>query len=723
MLMIGSAPFYAFALPLLTDTAEEKIDLEKEPWREPLPENLYIKPYLQNVTRHSIVVMWETKSPVIGHVDYGKTKSFGNTASEPKAATIHEVEIDDLDLGTTYHYRVRYGNVTLEPSTFKTAPPSGIDHCRIVVYGDARSNPKQHRKNVEQMAKLNPDIILHTGDIVAAGRVYEQWQPQHFWPLQIIVDKVPSFVTLGNHEQNASHHFNYMSLPGNEVYYSFDYANIHIISLDSNAGWTPFAPGTPQYEWLVKDLEANQDAQWLFVIFHHPLFRCHPTRGIESQRYDWHPVFEKYGVDLVLSGHDHYYFRSYPIGKVGLEPRQGILYLTSGGGGASLYPVRDRIYGAVSKSIHHIIALDIQGSRIEGRAIDSDGNEFDYFVLTQTPTPDEAYISYEIFEVERELRKQLGEMKPIRVEKPGDRVAVDAALSIPTHFELRVEGEIVWEENNTWIFPERTIPFVVNPGATLRIPIKAEAIYPNIYPIPKLSIHFSKLIGRSGSFRNNKVALDVIKVQPIQPVSIRKIHTPVAVDGQLNEPVWAAATRLADFITAQGTARPTQKFVAMLAHDGKYLYAAAELEGDPALIESGNTERDNSRILSRDEHFALSLSDGEDVYVFGVNARGVQIDQKNSDRDWNLDWLSRTVAAEKGWIAELAIPIAAFGSKLTEKNWRIGVQRGDEKKEETVALSPSFSLVSLENKLPEYQHSATEMKNLCPLMFEGIGDR
>ena len=45
----------------------------------------------------------------------------------------------------------------------------------IIVYGDARFNPKQHRKNIEQMVKLSPDLILHTGDIVASGIVYEQW--------------------------------------------------------------------------------------------------------------------------------------------------------------------------------------------------------------------------------------------------------------------------------------------------------------------------------------------------------------------------------------------------------------------------------------------------------------------------------------------------------------------------------------------------------------------
>ena len=95
---------------------QEEVNLEKEPWEEPLPEGLYIKPYLQNVTQQSIVVMWETIDPVIGHVDYGETQSFGKTLSEPTAVTIHEVRIGDLDPGAVYHYYCLWG-CSIQPQT------------------------------------------------------------------------------------------------------------------------------------------------------------------------------------------------------------------------------------------------------------------------------------------------------------------------------------------------------------------------------------------------------------------------------------------------------------------------------------------------------------------------------------------------------------------------------------------------------------------------------
>ncbi|MBI4585261.1 MAG: metallophosphoesterase [Planctomycetes bacterium] len=776
---------------------KEEVDLKKEPWKEPLAEGLYVKPYLQNVTQRSIAVLWETKTPVIGHVDYGLDPAFGNpsaTASESAPATLHEILLDGLSPGTRYRYRVRYGHVTLEASTFKTAPPDGVRSCRIIAYGDARSDPKIHRQNAELMLKHDPDLILHTGDLVAAGSTYDLWQPQHFWPTQIIGDQVVIFPALGNHEQNAANHFNYMALPGNEVFFSFDYANVHIIALDSNAGWTPHGKGSPQYEWLSQDLEAKRSADWTIVYFHHPLFRCHPTRGIESQRWDWHPLFEKHGVDLVLSGHDHYYFRAYPIGKVGLKPSRGVLYLTTGGGGAPLYPVRERSYGAVAKSVHHIVVLDVRSDRIEGKAIESDGSLLDTFTVTRAPAPISEYVSYEIFEIERELRAKIAELKPITIQKAGERVAVDATLSIPTSFNIRIEGEIAWEKSDKWKFSAAKTPFVLNPGATLSIPVKAEAAFPDLYPLPRLSINFNKLINRKEGFRNDRLAFQPIRLKPLLPIAIPRIYTGVQVNGKMDDPAWVVAARLGDFVAWQGDARPVQKFFAMLAHDGRFLYALAQAEADPKLTgsvlftasarfqglldseevpdelhqafktsgislstqlavsvrkkgqawklsdrisargyaikkegdqlsvaaEDGAFDRDNQNVIGQDEHIALVLSDGTNAYVFALNAQGTQYDAKEADKAWNLDWLSSAIATENGWAAELAIPIAAFGKSLAEKEWRLGLSRGDKLKAEIAALCPTLTMTSQENRLPEYSYTPTDAGSLSPVTFEGV---
>ena len=224
------------------------------------PPDLYIAPYLQNVTPDGITVMWETTEPVVGTVEFGEAGSFRGRATEPEPRTIHEVHIAGLEASTKYDYRVRYADRILAPASFTTAPPPGTPNYRFVVYGDNRPNPGTHARNVRQIMALGPSFVLSTGDLVAAGSEYEQWKGRYFDPLRGLSEYVPLFPCLGNHEQNAEHYYSYHSLPDEqgEVYYSFDYGNAHSIALNSNERDAPFDLGEAQTEWLIADLEAHR---------------------------------------------------------------------------------------------------------------------------------------------------------------------------------------------------------------------------------------------------------------------------------------------------------------------------------------------------------------------------------------------------------------------------------------------------------------------------------
>ena len=130
---------------------------------------LYLSPYLQNVTPTSITVMWETTGIIVGTVEFGENDRFDREASDTEARTIHEVHLTGLDPGTTYSYRVRFGDQVVSPASFTTAPPPGTANWRMVVYGDNRSNPDTHARNVEQIMKLDPGLVINSGDLVAAG--------------------------------------------------------------------------------------------------------------------------------------------------------------------------------------------------------------------------------------------------------------------------------------------------------------------------------------------------------------------------------------------------------------------------------------------------------------------------------------------------------------------------------------------------------------------------
>src|SRR6202034_4293564 len=125
----------------------------------------------------------------------------------------------------------------------------------------------------------------------------------------------PWVSTIGNHEADSANYFSYMSLPGNERYFSLPFANADIVCLDSNS-WIQKGRDSPQLNWLTEHLAAPRNATWTFVVFHHPLFSAHATRPINPLRWDWSRTFldPANHVDGVLTGHDHFYARNYRMG-------------------------------------------------------------------------------------------------------------------------------------------------------------------------------------------------------------------------------------------------------------------------------------------------------------------------------------------------------------------------------------------------------------------------
>jgi 3',5'-cyclic AMP phosphodiesterase CpdA len=158
----------------------------------------------------------------------------------------------------------------------------------------------------------------------------------------------------GNHEYGASsispNYRGQFSLPGSWNYYSFNYSAVHFIVLDNgNSAVTGMGPGTPQYDWLLADLQAA-DADtahpWKIVQFHKPPF-CSIDSDAET-RSAWAPLFYQYHVDLVFDGHKHLYERTYPVDSSGnvmdsnvstyeWSSPLGTIYVTDGCGGAPFH--------------------------------------------------------------------------------------------------------------------------------------------------------------------------------------------------------------------------------------------------------------------------------------------------------------------------------------------------------------------------------------------------
>jgi calcineurin-like phosphoesterase family protein len=149
----------------------------------------------------------------------------------------------------------------------------------------------------------------------------------------------------GNHEYdsgtNGIPYFDFFaSRPSGDRgagFYSFTLGNWHIVSLNSNA---PVSVGSEQWMWLDRDLEANSHsstAKCTLAYWHHPLFTSGPSAGSNGLMRPIWDVLYKYGVDVIVNGHDHLYERYFAQDPTAIRGPAGITEYIAGTGGAPLY--------------------------------------------------------------------------------------------------------------------------------------------------------------------------------------------------------------------------------------------------------------------------------------------------------------------------------------------------------------------------------------------------
>ncbi len=344
-------------------------------------------PYLQSVDFTRALIVWRTAAPGSTHIDYG-VGAYTHSIDRPAPTTEHSVALADLITGTEVLYRISTDGVELASSSFRTASAPGLPFDFAVV-GDSgwwRDTTALYQV-ADRMATLDPQFVLHTGDVVYPDGQAEDYDPYFFQPYQALLRRAPFFPVLGNHDyhsQNGQPYLDAFYLPRNnpantERYYSFDWGNAHFTALDFNTG-----PDPEQIAWLKNDL-ASSDSLWKIVFYHQAIYSSGPhghEGWVDAKRELLAPIFEQNHVDIVFSGHDHDYERTQSI--------QGVVYVVSGGGGAALYPVAPQSFSAYVESTYHAVLVSVAGCTLTLQAIKPDGTVFDSTTLTKAcaaPTP------------------------------------------------------------------------------------------------------------------------------------------------------------------------------------------------------------------------------------------------------------------------------------------------------------------------------------------------
>jgi len=378
------------------------------------PLHLYVQ--FESHPHREAVVSWATTLPGKKHVLYydtkprnGKTETYANQLKtihsgaytlqkdeKPMESYYHHAYLNNLKPSTRYYVTVESDGERLGEYSFITAP---ADDRAVTLFigGDSRlgndrveENNARRRMNsvMRDLFEKNPRIIAlaHTADYtnVAHWSQLFYWLKDHF-EKTTTSDKrlLPIFPSRGNHDMDIGfEEMFWWPNRQNDFYYTANLnKNTSIVVLN-----TEISINGDQRAWLEKELEnLRPKKRWLGAMYHRPAYpSVRAYEDGEGRRRAWVPLFEKYKLDLVSSGHDHSMKRTVPILEVKASAN-GIVYIGDGGLGVRPRDVdASRWYlkpPGIAKSVHNVHVVDYGAKQISIKAFGIEGEKLDDFVI------------------------------------------------------------------------------------------------------------------------------------------------------------------------------------------------------------------------------------------------------------------------------------------------------------------------------------------------------
>ncbi len=421
-----------------------------------LPPDVTRGPYLQNATPSSIVIRWRTGSPTSSEVRFGDAPgSLFSSESLAGSRTEHEIELTGLEPDRVYFYSVGFPGQLLAGGDsghrFRTPPFPGTRRpSRIWVIGDAgTANANQQAVRDAYYngpaAGLPTDLWLMLGDNAYQIGSDAEYQAGVFNMYADLLKTSTVWPTFGNHDAGSASssgggtgvYYNIFTLPesgeagglptGTEAYYSFDFANIHFVCLNSedvDRITGGIDPNGLMMTWLEQDLMATSQ-DWVIAFWHTPPYskgthNSDSTTDSGGRHFDvretFLPVLDAWGVDLVLTGHSHVYERSFLLdghygvsstltgsmildggdGRVdgdgayqkataGPAPHEGSVYVVAGTSGQTSggFPPLNHPAMVVGLDVLGSLVLDVEGDRLTAGFLNSTGQWQDHFTLVK----------------------------------------------------------------------------------------------------------------------------------------------------------------------------------------------------------------------------------------------------------------------------------------------------------------------------------------------------
>lgn len=659
-------------------------------------------PYVIGSEGREAIVYFETDIPVIpGIRRAGQTYKVQRLG---KKDTFHRLSVPGLEREETALYQILLNDRVGPTIRIPGVPPGG--KVTLLFAGGWEEDASRLRQSAEAAAKFLPHVTIFTGGLSPATPDPGVWRSHFFDPLSPLLRTAPVVFSCDTFSRIPSSFF--PDFPKQGPGWKRTYGCVYLLGVDSEH-LLALNRRAEVLDWLRQALtERPPEVKWTILVLSRPPFSA---KKVDTGLLDaFGSLLESMGVDLVISGGEAGYHRSFPIETEGFSP---IRYLVTAGMGSAGDLGAGREYTAAMANDSHICLLDADSQRLVWRVMAIEGRHriLDTFALSSDKQPE---IGEPVLAKRDILSDALATLALKRevltiarqacraVESPEG--AVELAFLLRNTSSRQMEGQLFWTQPPS---PSR----IIRP---LGMKFSLRAGYEGI-------LRFQVLPGVGGG----EVPILTVNMkgigssrQPLLLVPLRRLtlfptQGEGKIDGYLNEPFWNQAARFEDFRETYTGKTPSRRIEARAAYTPTDLLIGFRCEGkipaDPAVFATNHDDP-----VYRDESVEVFLDpsgNGRDYFQFSVNIANVALDRSSRmGLAWNPSWEHMVQAQREEYVVEMRIPFSALGiqeSPSPGSRWRINLTRNDYGKDQERASTPR-------GYLPEAPPPSSEEKAEVP---------